>query len=64
MSKVQFLVQPLKNSSDTYINQITYVFKNCVSIRKIQECFPNIEPNDFKEVKWEILNLNIKKIIH
>ena len=36
--------------------------------RKIQECFPNIKANDFnfrqvslKEVKSELLNLNIKK---
>ena len=49
-------------------SQITSVFKNHKSIRKVQECFPNIEENDFniqqvslKEVKSEILNLNIKK---
>ena len=61
-------IKPLKTSSDTDINQIKSVFKNHVSIRKIQECFPNIEANDFnfrqvslKEVKLEILNLNIKK---
>ena len=59
---------PFKNSSDTDINQITSFFKNHVSIRKIQEYFLHIEANDFnfrqlylKEVKLEILNLNIKK---
>ena len=48
--------------------EITSVFKNHVSIRKIQECFPNIEVNDFsfrkvsmKEVRSEILSINIKK---
>ena len=40
-------IKPLKISSDTDINQIKSVFKNHVSIRKIQECFPNIEANDF-----------------
>ena len=57
-------LKPFKNSSDTDINQITSVFKNHLSIR----CFPNIEVSDFnlrqvslKEVKSEILNLNIKK---
>ena len=40
-------IKPLKTSSDTDINQIKSVFKNHVSIRKIQECFPNIEANDF-----------------
>ena len=61
-------VTPFKNPFDTDINQITSVFQNHVSIRKIQECFPNIKANDFnfrqvslKEVKSEILNLNIKK---
>ena len=61
-------LKPFKNSSDTDINQITSVFQNHVSIRKIQECFPNIKANDFnfrqvslKEVKPEILNLNIRK---
>ena len=61
-------LKPFKNSSGTDINQITSVFKNHVSIKKIQECFPNIETNDFnfrkvslKEVKSEILNLSIKK---
>ena len=34
-------LKPFKKSSDTDINQITSVFKNQVSIRKIQECFPN-----------------------
>ena len=59
---------PFKNPFDTDINQITSGFQNHVSIRKIQECFPNIKANDFnfrqvslKEVKSEILNLNIKK---
>ena len=61
-------LKPFKSSSDTDINQITSVFKNHVSITKIQECFANIEANDFnfrqvslKEVKLEILDLNIKK---
>ena len=40
-------IKPFKTSSDTDINQIKSVFKNHVSIRKIQECFPNIEANDF-----------------
>ena len=61
-------LKPFKISSDTDINQITFACKNDVSIRKIEECFPNIEANDFnfrqvclKEVKSEILNLNIRK---
>ena len=61
-------LKPFKSSSDTDVNQIASVFKNHVSIRKIQECFPNIEANVFNfrqvslnEVKSEILNLNIKK---
>ena len=61
-------LKPFKNSSDTDINQIPSVFQNHVSIREIQECFPNIKASDFnfrhvslKEVKSEILNLNIKK---
>ena len=61
-------LKSFKNSSDTNINQITSVFKNHVSITKIQDCFPNIEANDFhftqvslKEVQSEILNLDIKK---
>ena len=60
-------LKPFRNSSDTEINQITSVFENHVSIRKIQECFPNVEESDFNysqlslnEVKPEILNLNIK----
>ena len=40
-------LKPFKSSSGTDINQIISVFKNHVSIRKIQECFPNIEANDF-----------------
>ena len=32
-----------RNSSDTDINQIIPVFKNYVSIRNIQEYFPNTE---------------------
>ena len=40
-------LKPFKNSSDTDVNQITSVFKNHVSIRKLQECFPNIETDDF-----------------
>ena len=40
-------LKPFKSSPDTDINQIISVFKNHVSIRKIQECFPNIEANDF-----------------
>ena len=64
-------LKPFKNSSDNDINQITSVFKNHVCIKKIQQFFPNIETIDFnfrqvslKEVKSEISNLNIKKIIH
>ena len=60
-------LKPFKNSADTDINQITSVFQNHVSIRKIQQCFPNIKANDFnsrqvslKEVKSEILNLSFK----
>ena len=61
-------LKPFKNSSDADISQVTSFLKNHVSIRKIQECFPNMEANDFnfrqvasvKEVKSEILNLNIK----
>ena len=40
-------LKPFKNSSGTDINQITSFSENHVSIRKIQECFPNIEANDF-----------------
>ena len=61
-------LKPFKNSSNTDINQITSVFKNHLSIRKIQECFTNIKANDFnfrqvsfKEVKSEMSNLNMKK---
>ena len=61
-------LKPFKNSSDTGINQTTSAFKNHVSIRKIQGCFPNIEANDLnfwqvplKKVKSEILNLNLKR---
>ena len=39
-------LKPFKKSSDTDINQITSVFKNHVSIRKIQKRFPNIEAKD------------------
>ena len=63
--------KPFKNSSDTGINQITSVFKNHVSIRKIQECFPNIEANDFQfstgtleESKIGNIKSKFKKIIH
>ena len=60
-------LKPFKNSCD--INQITSVFKNHQKerIRKIQECFPNIEANEFNfrqvslnEVRSEILNVKIK----
>ena len=60
-------LKPFKNSADTDINQIRSAFQNHVSIRKIQQSFPNIKANDFnsrqvslKEVKSEILNLSIK----
>ena len=60
-------LKPPKNSSDTYINQITSAFKNRGSIRKIQQCFLYNDANDFnfrkvplKEVKPETLNLNVK----
>ena len=68
INMTEIKLEPFKNSSGITINQITSVFKNHVSIRKIQDCFPNIEAIDFnfrqvslKEVKSEILNLNIKK---
>ena len=60
-------LKPFKNSCD--INQITSVFKNHQKerIRKIQECFPNIEANEFNfrqvslnKVRSEILNVKIK----
>ena len=58
---------PFRNSFDTYINQITFVFKDRVSIRNIQKCFSNIETNYFnfrhaslKKVKSEVLNSNKK----
>ena len=54
-------LKPFKNSSETDINQIASVFKNHVSIRRVEECFPNIEANVFnfrhvylKEAKSEI----------
>ena len=50
----------IKNDSDTDINQITSVFKNHASIRKIQECL-NFRQVSLKEVKSEVLNLNITK---
>ena len=61
-------LKPFKISSDNDINQITSVFENHVSIRKIQDSFLNIEASEFNftqvslnEAKSEILNLNIKK---
>ena len=58
-------LKPFKNSSETDINHVTSVFKNHASIKRIQECLPNIEENYFnfrqvslKEVKSEILNLS------
>ena len=67
-TKNKLNLKPFKNSSNTHLNLITSVSKNYVSIRKIQECFPNIEANNFNfrqvswnEVKSEILNLNVKK---
>ena len=58
----QLNIKRIKNSSDIDINQFTSAFKNHVNIRKIQECFPNIEANQFnfrqvslKVVKSEIL---------
>ena len=66
-TKNKLNLKPFKNSSNTHLNLITSVSKNYVSIRKIQECFPNIEANNFNfrqvswnEVKSEILNLNVK----
>ena len=40
-------VTSFRNSSDADKNQITSVFKDHVSIRKIQEYFPNMEANNF-----------------
>ena len=61
-------LKPCKSSSDTDTNQMTSFFKNHVTIRKIHQCFPNIDANEFNfrrvsfmEAKSEILNLNIKK---
>ena len=58
-------LKPFKSSSDTDINKITSVLQNHVSIRQIQECFPNIKANDFnfrqvslKKVKSEILKVH------
>ena len=62
--------KPFKYSSSTDINQSTFVFKDHVSIKKIQESFPNIGANDnnfmqvsLKEVKSEVLNLGTKIIL-
>ena len=61
-------LKPIKSSFDTDINQIISVYKSHVSITKTQECFPNIDANDFnfrqvslKKEKSGILNANIKK---
>ena len=63
-------LKTFKNSSDADINQITSIFKKHVSIRNIQEHFPNDELNGFnfsqvslKEVKSETLNLNLKNSV-
>ena len=62
-------LKPFKNSCGGDINQITSVFENHQKerIRKIQECFPNMEVNEFNfrqvslnEVRSEILNVKIK----
>ena len=53
-------LKPFKNSSDTDINQITSVFKNHVSIRKIQKCFPNIKANDFNSRQLSLKEENRK----
>ena len=53
-------LKPFKNSSDTDINQITSVFKNHVSIRKIQKCFPNIKANDFNSRQVSLKEENQK----
>ena len=53
-------LKPFKNSSDTDINQITSVFKNHVSIRKIQKCFPNIKANDFNSRQVSLKEENRK----
>ena len=64
---IELNLKSFKNSSETDINQITSAFKNYVSIRKIQECFQNIEANGFnfrqaslKKIKSVIINRNIK----
>ena len=61
-------LKPIKISFDTDINQIISAYKSHVSITKTQECFPNIDANDFnfrqvslKKEKSGILNVNIKK---
>ena len=38
-------LKPCSNSSNADMNQITSVFKDHVSIRKIQKCFSNIRAN-------------------
>ena len=53
-------LKPFKNSSDTDTNQITSVFKNHVSIRKIQKCFPNIKANDFNSRQVSLKEENRK----
>ena len=53
-------LKPFKNSSDTDINQITSVFKNHVSIRKIQKCFLNIKANDFNSRQVSLKEENRK----
>ena len=61
-------LQPYKDSSLTNINGITSNFDNYVSIKKMNESFPNIVSSNFdfqegarEDVKKEIINLNVKK---
>ena len=64
-------LKPHKDLSLTDINGITSNFDNHISIKKVKELFPNILPSNFnfrevswKDVKKEIINLNVKKILN
>ena len=61
-------LEPYKDSSLTDINGITSNFDNHTSIKKKQESFPNFPDFNFqevskKDVKKEIINLNVKKFL-
>ena len=60
-----------KDLSLTDINEITSNFDNHISMKKINEYFPNIVSGDFnfqeisrENVKKEIINLDVKKILN